>query len=297
MVLERFKIEKIELPLEYAKSYHSILGIDMGQSLTKIVFKKKNILNLFTLPTQKNIDDLENYLNYNKDSFSQLNLTGGKCYNFYLTYKDILNVNLINEFVANMKGLEFLYKINKKKRLHDTILVSIGTGTSIVLQGKDPIHLGGSALGGGFFMGIIKLLYDISDYRKSISLSKKGNRYNIDLKVSDIYDPRDVRVDAIFREFTAASLGKILNEQEMISIKKEDVIASIICMIAENIGTLAVQMAQKHNVKELVFFGGFLTGNKILKKVLSLICKINKKKSIFLKNSVHAGAIGALLSI
>ena len=58
-------------------------------------------------------------------------------------------------------------------------------------------------------MGIIKLVLKMDDFTEVLQLAKKGNRYNLDLKVSDIYDPEDTRVDLIFREFTAASFGKI----------------------------------------------------------------------------------------
>jgi len=44
-----------------------------------------------------------------------------------------------------------------------------------------------------------------------------------------------------------------------------------------------------------VFCGGFLKENRILKKVLSLLCKVKNKKAIFLKNSEFCAAIGALL--
>jgi pantothenate kinase len=53
-------------------------------------------------------------------------------------------------------------------------------------------------------------------------------------------------------------------------------------------------MAKLHDVKNVIFCGGFLIENKPLKQTLSLICKYNGTKPIFLENSVFAGSIGAL---
>ena len=160
---------------------------------------------------------------------------------------------------------------------------------------KDSIkHLGGTAMGGGFFMGIIKALFNLNDFQEAINLAKSGNRYNVDLKVSDIYDPDDNRVDLLFREFTAATFGKIDLNYNMNNLKKEDFIDSLICMIGENIGTIANLMADTNDISTIVFCGGFLRENKIVKKILSIMCKVNRKKAIFLKNSEFCAAIGAL---
>ena len=144
-------------------------------------------------------------------------------------------------------------------------------------------------------MGIIKLLFNLNDFQEAINLAKKGNRYKVDLKVSDIYSLEDNRVDLLFREFTAASLGKIDMKFKNESLKKEDFINSIICMIGENLGTIATVIAANNDVTDIVFCGGFLKENRILKKVLSLLCKVKNKKAIFLKNSEFCAAIGALL--
>ncbi len=296
MFLKHFLYDKIQIPREF-KIPSSIAGIDMGQSLIKIALKEQDDIVLYTLATEQYSKKLEQFIEKNNNLFSHLKLTGGKCYNLLMKFQQTIHITLLKEFDANLKGIEFLHELYKKKRLNKALLTCLGTGTSMVLQeeGKS-FHLGGSALGGGFFMGMVNLLYDITDFTVAIQSSAKGNRYNVDLKVSDIYDRRDERIDILFREFTAASLGKIPTMIKKENIHQEDVIASLTCMIAENIGSLAVQYAECHDVKNIVFFGGFLENNKLLKNTLSLLCKIYKKKAIFLKNSLHAGALGALFS-
>ncbi len=143
-------------------------------------------------------------------------------------------------------------------------------------------------------MGLIKTIFNLDNFQQVINLAKKGNRYNVDLKVSDIYHSDDKRIDLLFREFTAASLGKINENYDLKSLNQKDFINSIICLIGKNLGTMANIMADNNNVTEIVFCGGFLKKNKILKKILSLLCKVNKKNGIFLKNSEFCAAIGAL---
>jgi len=271
------------------------IGVDMGQTLSKIAYFERKELTFFSFPTQKSVLKIEEFLNSKKAIVESFNFTGGKSFNLYKEYSKDIKTKIVNEFEANVKGIELLYKIEKNKELPRTLIVTIGTGTSIVLNDDKPTHLGGSALGGGFFMGLINALFNLKDYQEALNLARKGNRYNVDLKVSDIYSPEDNRVDLLFREFTAASLGKITSEFNIASSNKEDFINSFICLIGENLGTIATIIADNNNVSNIVFCGGFLKENKILKKILSLLCRVNKKKAIFLKNSEFCAAFGALI--
>ena len=278
----------IEIPLDK-------IGIDMGQTLSKIAYFDNNELNLSCFPTRTSLSEIRTLLNIKKDQLKIFNFTGGRSFQLYTEYSKDFTSNLINEFEANVKGIEFLYTLEKKKDLSRSLIVTIGTGTSIVLKNDNFKHLGGSALGGGFFMGLIKTIFNLDNFQQAMILAKKGNRYNVDLKVSDIYHSDDKRVDLIFREFTAASLGKINENYDLKSLNQKDFITSIICLIGENLGTIANIIADNNDVTDIVFCGGFLKENKILKKILSLLCKVNEKRGVFLKNSEFCAAIGALL--
>jgi type II pantothenate kinase len=144
-------------------------------------------------------------------------------------------------------------------------------------------------------MGIGKLLCNIANYQEAIKLANNGNRYNVDLKVADIYEKQDPRVDLLFREFTAASLGKVINDVELNSINKGDLLSSINATLAENIGTIATIIADNNQIATIVFCGGFLINNKAFKQILSLLCKLKNKNAIFIDHSEFAGALGALI--
>ena len=269
------------------------LGVDVGHSLTKIAIIEENGLSLILFNSKDERNEIIEYLTSKKNLITNINFTGGGAFILQKQLSREFNVSLLDEFIANYKGIEILHDLIKKKELPASLIVSIGTGSSIVYKEESIKHLGGTALGGGFFMGLIKLLYNITDFKDALKFAAVGNRYNIDLKVSDIYDKKDNRVDALFKEFTAASFAKI---EMMSNIKKEDVINSLIHLIAENIGMLACFMADRVNIKHLVFCGGFTINNKILRKSLTRICLIQQKKALFLKNAEYMGAIGALFN-
>ena len=284
------KLDEINTKLPAEK-----IGVDMGQSLSKIAYLEGSNLHLLSFPTQA-------YLGYFRESiepiiknFSQISYTGGKSFSQFKYYSNSIKTNLINEFEANVKGVETFHLIEKKKDLSNSLIVTIGTGTSMVSKKDTFEHLGGSALGGGFFMGLLKILFNTDDFQEALEIAKKGTRYNVDLKVSDIYAPEDNRVNMLFREFTAASLGKIDHSFSLNNLNKRDFINSLICMIGENIGMLANLMADKNEISKIAFCGGFLKENRIAKKILSLICNVNKKKAIFLKHPEFCAALGALL--
>jgi len=281
---------KVQIPFD-------TVGIDIGQSLTKVAYWKDNEIVLFMSHTGSNFSEVDKFLNLNKTRLNRVNFSGGKAFILYKKYSDDFKTSLIDEFEANIKGLEFLYENYKNRSLPPSLVVTLGTGTSIVLNKEKIEHLGGSAMGGGFFMGLLDLIFNhtIADFSEATNLASKGDRFQVDLKVGDVYDVEDDRVDKLFREFTAATLGKINKSFDLNSVKKEDIISSLIGVIGENIGTIATLMAENHEVKNIVFCGGFLIGNKQLKQILSLLCKFKRKKSIFIDNSVFAGAIGALL--
>jgi type II pantothenate kinase len=271
------------------------IALDIGQTLTKIVCYEKERLKLLMFSTRNEFNEIKSVLEKNTGLFKEVNFTGGKAFNLYKNYSSKYKTNLINEFEANLNGIKTLYYLTKEKLLNPCLITSFGTGTSIVLFDGDIKHLGGSAMGGGYFMGLAKIISNITDYKEAIDFASKGNRYQVDLKVSDIYSPEDNRISDLFREFTAASYAKIEGSINFASLKKEDLLNSLICLIGENIGTIVNLHAEIHNLQEIVFCGGFLINNGVLKKILKLICRLNNNRAIFLKNSEYSGAIGALL--
>jgi len=296
IILEQNTV-KIRLDKTKVQFPFDTVGIDIGQSLTKVAYWKDNEIVLSMSQIGSNFSEIDEFLNLNKNRLNKVNFSGGKAFILYKKYSNAFEASLINEFEANIKGLEFLYENIKNRSLPHSLVVTLGTGVSIVSNKEKIEHLGGSAMGGGFFMGLLDLIFNsaITDFSEATNLASKGDRFQVDLKVGDIYNVEDDRVDKLFREFTAATLGKIDKSFDLNSVKKEDIISSLIGVIGENIATIATLMAENHEVENIVFCGGFLIGNKPLKQILSLLCKFKRVKPLFIDNSVFAGAIGALL--
>lgn len=296
MVIFNSKRLKLDLTDKRFQIPKNIIGIDIGQTLTKCAYADNEDLILLIKPTDERIDDIISEFKISNREINALHFTGGKAYKLFIEHKKSLNSTLMDEFEAIVLGIDFLYNLRKKIDRFDYLMVSIGTGTSITLKTNKIQHLGGTAMGGGMFMALVRMLYDLDDFDIIINLANNGDRYQVDLKVSDIYAMDDYRIEDYFRAFTAASLGKIIGFSDIGSVKQEDVIHSLLSIIGENIGLLANLFAEIHEIADIIFCGGLLMNNKILKNLLKLLAKSRQKKAIFLKNSEFAGAIGALLS-
>lgn len=296
--MEIFNSKRLKLDLKDKRFQipKKIIGIDIGQTLTKSAYADKDDLVLLIKPTDEKIDDIIKEFKSSNKEINNLHFTGGKAYELYKDHEKVFNSTLMDEFESNIRGIDYLYNLRKNVNMFNYLVASIGTGTSIVLKRNKIQHLGGTAMGGGMFMALVKLLYDLDDYDTIISLANRGDRYKVDLKVSDIYTKDDSRIEDYFRAFTAASLGKINEFSNIRSLKREDVIHSLLGIIGENIGLIAILLAKIHEITDIIFCGGLLVNNKILKNILKLMAKSRQRKAIFLKNSEFAGAIGALLS-
>ncbi|MCH2187519.1 hypothetical protein MK280_16825, partial [Myxococcota bacterium] len=87
------------------------------------------------------------------------------------------------------------------------VLVSVGTGTSVLLvEGHQVRRLGGTALGGGTLLGLGFALSGCRSHREFCSLTAQGGRGKIDLLIQDIYPPDEIELPG---EATAASFGRL----------------------------------------------------------------------------------------
>ncbi|TFF94341.1 MAG: hypothetical protein EU544_04615 [Promethearchaeota archaeon] len=271
------------------------IGLDMGNSLTKIAYLEEERLNLVSLYTPSRSEEIVDILRQKGILNKTYNLTGGKAYSLHIQLEKDQST-LISEFEANAQGIRVLMHYGHIKALDKCMVVSFGTGTSVVLNDAEVRHLGGSALGGGFFLGLSRLLTGIFDFNKAIKLAQSGNQFNLDLKVADIYEEHDPRVNPLFRELNAASFGKIDLDRNLEQLSKADILNSILAIIGENVGIIVTKMAEIHNISKIIFCGGFIKKNKVLKRILSMLCTYNQKKAIFPRNPEYVGAIGALFS-
>lgn len=88
------------------------------------------------------------------------------------------------------------------------LLVNIGSGVSVVkVVGHGRFErISGSALGGGTFWGLARLLLNCSTFDDVIALTNRGDHSNVDMLVGDIYGGAYASLDA---GVIAASFGKV----------------------------------------------------------------------------------------
>src|SRR5262249_43825498 len=68
------------------------------------------------------------------------------------------------------------------------LMVSLGTGTSVMLvDGERVERVGGTALGGGTIVGLGRLILGTDRFDEIVALASKGDRRTVDLLVGDVY--------------------------------------------------------------------------------------------------------------
>ncbi len=135
--------------------------------------------------------------------------------------------------------------------LDRAIVVSMGTGTALVHAecDKEPVHLGGTGVGGGTLVGLSKKLLGMDTVEHIEELAAGGDLSKIDLKIDDI---SKVSITPNLTErMTASNFGNISD-----IASREDIALGIINMVFETIAMVSRFAAQGHGIRDIV-----LTGN------------------------------------
>jgi type II pantothenate kinase len=198
----------------------------------------------------------------------------------------------VNEFTAWGAGAAALLDAEGRDAPHPFLLVSLGTGTSVMLADRGSVtRIGGTALGGGTVMGLGGLLLGISDFDELCALAARGDRRSVDMLVSDIYAPGEISLRA--GDITASNFGKLrLGSGPRPSA--EDIAAAIMRLVGENVALICGGLAASHPIRHVVFGGGTLRSNPSLREVLRLIASAYGYEPVFLERGEYAGAVGAL---
>lgn len=261
------------------------IGIDVGGSLIKIAYEESTRLHVKSYPVEK-MDEFIKWINFLAIDAIKL-VTGGRALEIC---HSLSNSSRISEFQALEIGTEFLLQQEYSKIIKSTIIVSIGTGTTILLNKNDHCtRISGTGLGGGTLMGLGYLLTGETSFESLVRLANQGDRLKADLLVSDIYTVHNDT--SINGNLTAANFAK-LNRKA--SAEKEDCMASLVNMIAENICLLALNSATQNGIQDIVFIGSTLKGNDALKNALTQYIELYGLNPYFLSLGGYAGAVGAL---
>jgi type II pantothenate kinase len=231
------------------------IGIDVGGSTTKIVGFRQNetselLAPMFVRATDPMTSLYGAFGKFTSENNLQLNeigkvmLTGvGTSFVDKPIYS--LPCGHVSEFESI--GLGGLYISG----LDEAIIVSMGTGTSIVYakKGQPTEYLGGTGVGGGTLQGLSKLLLGMDNTAHIHELAETGNLSQIDLRVSDI--SRQGSFPEMKTDLTAANFGKVSDIAQ-----KQDIAAGIFNIVFETVGMISIFAARCKGTKDIV-----LTGN------------------------------------
>ncbi|MBR4204925.1 MAG: type II pantothenate kinase [Clostridia bacterium] len=274
---------------------HIIIGIDIGGSTTKIVGFDTSvpftrlIQPLFVRaadPITSIYGAFGKFLDENDltlDDIEKVMVTGaGSSYLSRPIY------GLPSEPIAEFKsiGLGGLYLSG----LDRAIIASCGTGTALVYaeDGKDPLYLGGTGVGGGTLVGLSKKMLGMDNVDHISDLAKGGSLDRVDLKIKDI-TKTDI-VPGFSDIMTASNFGQVSD-----LATREDIACGIINMVFETIGMISIFAARNYGIRDVV-----LTGNlSRVPQAESVFATLNRMFDMNFsipENSAFGTVIGAALA-
>ncbi|HCD46773.1 MAG TPA: type II pantothenate kinase [Lachnoclostridium sp.] len=225
------------------------IGIDLGGSTTKIVGFQDNKLKIPTFvkadnPIASLFGALGKFIyenNIQLNEIEKIMITGvGSAYVEQPLYG--IPTYKVDEFTCNGLGGQYFTGLN------DLIVVSMGTGTSLVQVIGDKItHTGGIGIGGGTILGLSSLLLKTQDISLIMELASKGNISNIDLQIQDI---SRTPLPGLPLTATASNFGKVRN-----LASDEDIAVGIINMVLQVIGKSAILSSLNSNITNFVMTG------------------------------------------
>jgi hypothetical protein len=186
------------------------------------------------------------------------------------------------------------------------VVACIGTGTPFVAVKDasvnfDGIHLGGTGVGGGTFIGLATRMLGVSDPAKVEELAANGNISNVNIMVGDIY--KDSPLSDLQNDYTASNFAKSAPKAEGIPGEApignseeapEDIAIGIHRLVAEVVGAMAGQLA-KYNGFDTVVFCGSVCDNKIICRTLDDCCKnIYGVKPIYIEHPGFGACYGGI---
>jgi len=200
-------------------------------------------------------------------------------------------IALANEFEAWGEGERVLLARADFVPTTPHLLVSLGTGTSILRVEKDGrvARAGGTGLGGGTLRGFSQLLLGQVDHDALTALAGQGDRRRIDLLVRDLYDSGEFPLQG---NLTASNLGRVSSRDS------RDIAHAITGLVGENVALLAAALSRQEAVPgpvDVVYAGSTLVRNAALKDILAFATSVGGARARFLPCGEFVGALGALV--
>lgn len=264
-----------------------IIGIDVGASTIKAIAINGS-QTLGTICVDKNLSknifpeillQLINKAKLNLEEVVCIAATGGGS---RFLPDELFDVPVIKVNEIQAIGIGGLTLLNADEGL----IVSMGTGTALVVASKDRVyHVGGTGVGGGTLQGLAELMLGIREFKRLEALALTGNPKTIDLTVADIIGGP---IGIIPADVTASNFGKISSEAQ-----PEDIAAAIFNLVAQVIGVVTAFAARAYHLEDKVILIGKLASSKPIIKYLDEVAQIFGFNYRIPANPEYGVAIGA----
>jgi type II pantothenate kinase len=194
-----------------------------------------------------------------------------------------VSTSVVSEFDAWARGASIVAARAGTAVAEPYLLVSVGTGTSILLVADGlTTRVAGTALGGGTLVGLASLLLGVARFDELVELAARGNRRDVDLLLGDVYP--DIGVP----DFTAAHFGKLRSR------RPEDIACAIVGLVAESVALMTANQAMARGVACVVYGGSTLERNPALTEVLTTMTANFGLRVVVLADGGYCGAVGCL---
>lgn len=260
-----------------------ILGVDLGATLCKLALPTDTGAVFAQFPTA----DREDILARIRELEPRRVIATGGGSAALQSEVDAFPVECVPEFDAWARGAPILAERAGGEKLPERyLLVSLGTGTSVMCAGVDGVRrVGGSALGGGTLLGLAKLLLDVKSFAELAALAERGDRRGVDLLVGDIYTGPGG--SPLPRDLNAAHFAKLDSR------KPEDIARALMGLVGENIALICGELTRAHGAELVVYCGSTLAENPALEAILEEVTGFYGCPARFIEQGAFCGAVGA----
>lgn len=235
-------------------------AIDFGISNTDVVSATGGTMRRWTEPYRGDPDEsrIREMLargGIALEGLEQLAVTGGR----HRILPDTLgNVRLakISEVEAIGRGGQAILGLEGSARDESILVVSAGSGTAMIkAQGTHYAHVSGTGVGGGTMMGFARLLLGTTDPVEVGALAERGDRNGVDLSLADVITGP---IGSLPADATAVNFGRLGRGTFSGDVKREDIAAGLVNLIAQTISLVAANAARANECRRIVMVGHML---------------------------------------
>ena len=195
------------------------------------------------------------------------------------------------------------------------LLCNVGTGVSILrVEGESTYtRVSGTALGGGTFLGLARLLTRFHEFQHALDAAHDGDARHADMLVRDIYGSGDERAGLklpgdLTASFEVAPRRRRRRRRQRRAQEpgpRRDgggERGGRVVMISQNVAQIAHLAARVQGLRRVFFTGNFLRGNQMA--VQTIVYTMRRwaeldgveTEAVFFRHEGYFGAIGAFLS-